>query len=152
LDAKEERRGTGAFLQTRHVSSQGEGKDRTWFIHGKKLDSNATYQVAINDFLLAGHEKGFEFLKLPTDEAEGRSVGDWRKIVSDHLRNKKAVAPQQEPAPAEPETPSPVKAETPSPVKAGGEVPWLRIAHVLIGVLVALGLPTIIVVYCLLRS
>jgi 5'-nucleotidase / UDP-sugar diphosphatase len=156
LDEKERRRGTGGFLQARHVTSQGDGDERTWLIHGQKLDPAETYRVAINDFVLAGREAGFEFLTLPTEEARGVRIGDWRRIVSNHLRTNTKAGPVTE-APLELKSTAPEKPPQPqdlpaAPGRTVGDEPWLRVAYVPICLLVALGLPAIIVAYILLRS
>jgi 5'-nucleotidase len=86
LDAKDLGRNTGAFLQTRNVRRRDRGEERVWLIAGRELDPNATYQVAINDYLLAGKEQGFEFLSLPKAKEEGRAIGDWRQVVGNYLK------------------------------------------------------------------
>jgi 5'-nucleotidase len=86
LDRGEHGRGTGAFLQVRNVAAQGSGTNRVWKVAGSPLDPGATYQVAINDYLLSGREKGFEFLGARESAIKGKTVGDWRKVVANYLR------------------------------------------------------------------
>ena len=50
--------GTGGFLGTANVT----GDTSQWFIGGVALDPDATYTVAINDFLLTGLEVGLPYL------------------------------------------------------------------------------------------
>lgn len=82
--------GTGAFLQTRNVGRRGRGADAVWVIGGRDLDSEKTYRVAANDYLLDGREAGYEFLK---HAAEERRVGDLRKVIVEYLRKQKPQKP-----------------------------------------------------------
>jgi 5'-nucleotidase len=156
LDEKERRRGTGGFLQARPVTSEGEGKERRWLIHGRRLDPGETYHVAISDFVLAGREEGFEFLSLPADKEQGAPIDDWRKVVSNHLRTHAktglvAEAPRTEKAVAPPQAPQP--RDLPAvPAGAGADGQLLRVAYLLVCVLAAFGLPAIILAYIVLRS
>lgn len=59
-------KGTGGYLQTANV--QWDEGSQQWNIAGQALEATATYQVAINDFLMSGRETGLEFLTL---EASG---------------------------------------------------------------------------------
>lgn len=56
LDQGEANRGTGGFLQTAQVSRAAD--NHGWLIHGQPLQSQQSYRVAINDFLVSGHEQG----------------------------------------------------------------------------------------------
>ncbi len=62
LDQGEANRGTGGFLQTAQVSRAAD--NHGWLIHGQPLQSQQSYRVAINDFLVSGHEQGLDFLTL----------------------------------------------------------------------------------------
>ena len=53
-------RGSGGFLQTANVQL----KESQWLIQNKPLDTEKTYKVAINDFLVSGREQNLGFLKL----------------------------------------------------------------------------------------
>ncbi|AKG20227.1 bifunctional metallophosphatase/5'-nucleotidase [Calothrix sp. 336/3] len=55
-------KGSGGYLQTAKVTQ--EANSRNWLIRGKSLDSQRTYKIAINDFLISGKEKGLDFLNL----------------------------------------------------------------------------------------
>lgn len=78
LDQGVRNQGTGGFLQTANIVRQGD----TWHIQGAPLDANRTYTVAINDFLLTGHENGLGFL---TSDNPGLTIvqdnDDIRKAV-----------------------------------------------------------------------
>ena len=67
LDQGMDNKGAGGFLQTAKVKRQEDG----WHIGGSLLKADREYTVAINDFLLTGHERGLEFL---TREQAGLSV------------------------------------------------------------------------------
>ncbi|MBD1847180.1 bifunctional metallophosphatase/5'-nucleotidase [Cyanobacteria bacterium FACHB-63] len=61
LDQGRANRGSGGYLQTANV----EYNDKTgWQIQGKPLESDRTYKVAINDFLMSGKEQNLGFLSL----------------------------------------------------------------------------------------
>jgi 5'-nucleotidase len=85
LDRKDAGAGTGAYLQTRNATRKGD----TWLIGSKELELGGTYQVAINDYLLSGREKGLEFLKEIKPGPGGGKIGDWRRLVCDYLRKLK---------------------------------------------------------------
>lgn len=60
LDAGENNRGTGGYLQTLNVTS----KEGQWFIQNKVLEPERIYSIAINDFLMEGKESNLSFLKF----------------------------------------------------------------------------------------
>lgn len=70
--------GKGGYLHNKGAEQRG----KTWFIKGKAIDKNATYQVAVTDFLLTGREQNLGFLKdvkavesgVPQAEREVRNI------------------------------------------------------------------------------
>jgi 5'-nucleotidase len=76
--------GTGAFLQTRNVSLAGDANGAGWRVGNDPLSPDKTYELIVNDYLLAGHERGLDFFaRLPQDGR--RDLGDWRKVVRSYL-------------------------------------------------------------------
>jgi 5'-nucleotidase/UDP-sugar diphosphatase len=61
LTIGQQNRGTGGYLQSANV--MWDERRGIWTIRHADLDSNATYMVAINDFLLSGLERHLGFLK-----------------------------------------------------------------------------------------
>jgi 5'-nucleotidase len=62
LEQGQVNKGTGGYLQTANVSQVPSSSN--WLIKGQPLDSQRTYTVAINEFLISGKEKGLDFLNL----------------------------------------------------------------------------------------
>ena len=62
LDRGQANKGSGGYLQTAKVTQ--ESNSGNWLINGQPLDSQKTYKVAINEFLISGKEKGLDFLNL----------------------------------------------------------------------------------------
>jgi 5'-nucleotidase len=62
LDRGVQNRGTGGYLQSWHLKC--DDINQTWLIQGQPLQLDRRYQVAINDFLVSGKEKGLDFLNL----------------------------------------------------------------------------------------
>ncbi len=85
LDQGWANKGSGGFLHAANVSLS---EDRTlWVIHGKPLDTERMYQVAINDFLLRGLEQGLEFLNRENKELRVlRENADVRKSLIEQLK------------------------------------------------------------------
>ncbi len=59
LDAGWSNKGRGGFLQWENITRQNNGQ---WLIQSKPLDTNKSYHIILNEFLLTGLEKGIEFL------------------------------------------------------------------------------------------
>lgn len=58
LDQGRSNQGSGGWLHTTGVSEQ----DSLWLIQGEPLDPDATYKVAMTDFLITGLERGMPYL------------------------------------------------------------------------------------------
>lgn len=74
--------GLGGYLQTANVTNA----DGVWNIQGQALDPNASYQVAINDFLLTGKEQNLEFLGDNPDLTVKGEHTDLRKALINQLK------------------------------------------------------------------
>ncbi|MEZ4773150.1 MAG: bifunctional metallophosphatase/5'-nucleotidase [Bacteroidia bacterium] len=57
LEAGEKNRGTGGYLQTYKISTEGD----YWYVDGKIIDDQSNYRVATTDFLLTGLEANMSF-------------------------------------------------------------------------------------------
>ncbi|MDX2249778.1 MAG: bifunctional metallophosphatase/5'-nucleotidase [Bacteroidia bacterium] len=57
LDAGEKNRGTGGYLQTYKISTEGN----YWYMDGKIIEDESNYRVATTDFLLTGLEANMSF-------------------------------------------------------------------------------------------
>ncbi len=59
LDIGWANQGSGGYLQWSQISRT---KNAEWLIHGEVLNSQKSYHIAVNDFLLTGLEKNLDFL------------------------------------------------------------------------------------------
>lgn len=79
--------GSGGYLQTAGVRQDPDSEG--WVVGGAPLDPDATYRVAISDFLLTGRETGLDYLTPDharlTVVAEHRDV---RQALIDELRRR----------------------------------------------------------------
>jgi len=84
LDQGVQSRGAGGFLQTAEITRQADG----WQVAGQPLDPQASYTVAMNDYLAGGHEAGMEFLQpqTPGYEVLDANGPDVRNALIDELR------------------------------------------------------------------
>jgi 5'-nucleotidase len=62
-------KGSGGYLQTAGVLWNDQ--EKTWTVQKTELDENATYMVAMNDFLMTGREHRLAFLK---DNADAKMI------------------------------------------------------------------------------
>lgn len=87
LDQGRKNQGMGGYLQTANVTwDEGAG---TWMIQNQPLVLNATYHVAINDFLVSGKEQNLGFLALGVPGIElVKTGGDLRFAVIEELRRR----------------------------------------------------------------
>lgn len=90
LDFGVQAEGTGAYLQHHLIRQNRKGE---WLINGKVLDSESTYKIAMNDFLMMGLD--IPFLKeshegvLGVYAPEEETVaGDLRKSIIHYLKSK----------------------------------------------------------------
>jgi 5'-nucleotidase/UDP-sugar diphosphatase len=82
LAAGESNRGKGGFLQTAGLT----GAPGAWLFGGAPIDPQATYVVAINDFLLTGKERNLDFLTPTTPGLSDVKPGpDLRRAFIDRL-------------------------------------------------------------------
>lgn len=81
---------TGGFLQTANTLRQ----NGIWLVNGKPIDASKTYQLAINDFLASGRERGLDDLKIGNPDfdilnpGEGQAY-DMRQLLIDALTDSK---------------------------------------------------------------
>ncbi len=79
-------KGSGGYLQ----SANTQYNNGVWQINGASIDTDKTYQVAINDFLGSGKESSLDYLKpgnsdfVITNQGEGQAY-DIRQLVIDSL-------------------------------------------------------------------
>jgi 2',3'-cyclic-nucleotide 2'-phosphodiesterase (5'-nucleotidase family) len=73
--------GSGAFLQYTGINKRPDG----WYVDGKLINASAHYNVAINDFLLAGYDMPFLTREtdgiVSIDDPKGSAAGDLRKDI-----------------------------------------------------------------------
>ncbi|MGH8065963.1 MAG: bifunctional metallophosphatase/5'-nucleotidase [Candidatus Entotheonellia bacterium] len=87
LEQGRNNQGSGGYLQTAGVSVSSTVMP--WMINGVSLDPSRTYQVAINDFLLTGHEARLDFLTRQHPELRViKEHGDIRRALIEHLKHK----------------------------------------------------------------
>jgi 2',3'-cyclic-nucleotide 2'-phosphodiesterase (5'-nucleotidase family) len=81
LDFSAASEGSGAFLQYTGISKDQNG----WLVTGKPLDTSAHYNVALNDFLLAGYDMPFLTREtdgiVSIDDPKGAGPEDLRKDI-----------------------------------------------------------------------
>ena len=83
LDQGEANVGTGGYLQRSGLERDGA----TWTIGGTPLAPDATYTIAVSDFLVSGRETGLDYFDAganPDVEVVGRH-GDVRRALLDEL-------------------------------------------------------------------
>jgi 5'-nucleotidase len=98
LDAGKANSGRGGYLQKAQV--QWEATTKTWQIQGTPLQTDKTYGVAINDFLLSGREIGLEFLSRTHADLRVQETGndpDIRKTFLAELQRVYGAAPTSTP-------------------------------------------------------
>ena len=82
LDVGLKNRGAGGYLQTAGVST-ASGR---WLVHEKPINPSARYVVAINDFLLTGHEENLGFLTRTNPHVRDvQELRDIRQTTIDEL-------------------------------------------------------------------
>jgi len=85
LDAGEENRGVGGYLQTRGVSRA----DSRWNVQGEPIAPNRRYVVALPEFLLTGGETRLGFLTREHPQVhEVEAFRDVRRALIDELRRR----------------------------------------------------------------
>ncbi len=72
LDQGLKNKGIGSYLQTAGVVRANE----MWLINGESLNLEASYGVAINDFLLTGREQNLDFLKKDNPGMQQKGAHD----------------------------------------------------------------------------
>lgn len=77
--------GNGSFLQKKNI----QRAENSWMVNGTTLRPEATYQLAINSYLLGGNEKDYGHLQdlFAALEKRAQPLGDWRKIVIEHMKS-----------------------------------------------------------------
>ena len=86
LDQGLKNKGSGGYLQ----SANTQISNGILRINGARIDAGKTYQMAINDFLASGRERGLDYLKpgnpdfVITNQGEGQAY-DIRQLVIDAL-------------------------------------------------------------------
>lgn len=86
LDQGLTNKGSGGYLQ----SANTQYDNGVWHIDDAPIDASKTYQMAINDFLASGRERGLEYVKsgspdfIITNQGEGQAY-DIRQLVIDEL-------------------------------------------------------------------
>jgi 5'-nucleotidase/UDP-sugar diphosphatase len=81
-------KGRGGYLQTANVG--WDEQRHVWMIQNRALDEQATYIVAINDFLMTGLEYNLGFLKDNADAKVVREGEDIRWSLINQLRRQAA--------------------------------------------------------------
>lgn len=87
LDAGEANQGLGGYLQQANVTF--DPATGNWSINGAALDTERSYLVAINDFLISGRERGIEFLNRDNPDLKVTETGtepDVRQTLIDELQ------------------------------------------------------------------
>lgn len=91
LAAGEQNRGTGGYLQTHKLSTDGN----YWYIGDKIIEDESNYQVAISDFLLTGLEANLEFLTRENpgvlevrEPGPGDLTRDIRLVLVEYLKKR----------------------------------------------------------------
>lgn len=79
--------GSGGYLQTAGAERDGDGAG--WIVGGTPVDPEATYRVAISDFLITGRETGLDYLTPEhPDLSVVRDHRDVRQALIDELRRR----------------------------------------------------------------
>jgi 5'-nucleotidase/UDP-sugar diphosphatase len=63
-------KGTGSFIHTINLEQEGPLELMKWAVNSKPIDPNQIYKIVLNDYLLSGKCKGFEFLTEKTPGIE----------------------------------------------------------------------------------